>query len=311
MKILVTGGAGYVGSVLIPVLLEKGHQVTILDLFLFDYTPILHFAHHPKLTVVNADIRNQGVVKQHLKGKDLIIHLAAIVGFPACARDESAAISTNIESTRTIVENMDKGQSLFFASSGSSYGRVDGICTEDTPINPLTLYGRSKAESEKIIFDSKHASNAIAFRFATVFGVSPRLRLDLLVNDFVYKAINDKIIVLYEGHFRRTFLHVNDAALSYIHLLDNFDSSKGQIFNVGADEMNYTKAEVAELIGKKVPYEIYRSDIGTDLDQRDYEVSYVKITDSGFKCTMSLEQGLDELIKVISFIKVKQQYRNA
>lgn len=311
MKILVTGGAGYVGSVLTPILLEAGHDVTLIDMFLFDYTPALHFAAHPRLKVVNADIRNEGVLKEHLKGSDLIIHLAAIVGFPACARDESAAVTTNIGTTKAIVDNMQPGQALFFASSGSSYGRVEGICTEETPINPLTLYGRTKAEGEKMIFDSKHGPNSIAFRFATVFGISPRLRLDLLVNDFVYKAINDKIIVLYEGHFRRTFLHVRDSALSYLHMMDNFDSCKGQIFNVGSDDMNYTKAEIADIIKKKVPYEIYRSDVGTDFDQRDYEVSYEKIARTGFKTTADMDTGLNELIKVISFMKVKQQYRNA
>ena len=311
MKVLVTGGAGYVGSMLLPMLLNAGHEVTVMDMFMFNYTPLLPLATNPNLTIINADIRNEGVLKEHLPGKDFIIHLAAIVGFPACARDESAAITTNIETTRTIVENMELGQRIFFASSGSSYGRVDGVCTEETPINPLTLYGRTKAEGEKIIFNSIHGKNSVAFRFATVFGVSPRLRLDLLVNDFVYKAINDKIIVLYEGHFRRTFLHVKDAARVFAHIIDNPDSANGEIYNVGSNDMNYTKLEVAQAIKKKVDYEIYQSDIGKDHDQRDYAVSYEKIKKTGYKPEVDFETGIDELIKVVSFMKVRQQYRNA
>ena len=311
MKVLITGGAGYVGTVLVPMLLDSGNEVTLIDNFMFGYTPVLHFASQPKLKIINADIRNEGVLCEHLKGKDIIIHLASIVGFPACARDESAAISTNVDSTKLIVDNISLGQILFYASSGSSYGRVEEICTEEIPINPLTLYGRTKAESEEYIFNSKHGKNSIAFRFATVFGVSPRLRLDLLVNDFVYKAVNDKIIVMYEGHFRRTFLHIKDAANSYIHMMNNLNSCSGKIFNVGSNDMNYTKKEVALAIQKKVRFELYEAGIGKDMDQRDYEVSYDKIRKTGYKTIIDLDTGINELLQVITFMKVRLQYRNA
>ncbi|MBC8204295.1 SDR family oxidoreductase [bacterium] len=311
MKVLVTGGAGYVGSCLLPMLLEAGHDVTMIDMFMFGCHPIMHIASHPQFTVINDDVRNEGVIKKHLKGKDLIIHLASIVGFPACARDESAAVSTNLGSTKLIVDNMEMGQHLFYASSGSSYGRVKEICTEEVPINPLTLYGRTKAESEAYIFNSKHGKNSIAFRFATAFGVSPRIRLDLLVNDFVYKALHDKIIVLFEGHFRRTFLHVKDCAYSYIHMIDRIDSCNGEIYNVGSNDMNYTKKEVALMIQKKVNYELYEAGVGKDLDERDYEVSYDKIIKTGFSNTIDFETGLNELIKVLTFMKLRMEFRNA
>lgn len=311
MKILVTGSAGYIGSMLVPMLLDEGHKVTVVDNFLYGYTPVLHFASHANVTFYNKDIRRKDTVQGVIKGQDVIIHLASIVGFPACSRDEDAAISTNLESTKLIIDNMSKGQILQYASTGSTYGRVEEICTEETPINPLTLYGKTKAESEKYIFASAHAENCIALRFATVFGVSPRIRLDLLVNDFVYKAVHDRVIVLYEGHFRRTFLHVYDAAYSYVHFLKNLNTGLGNIFNVGTETMNYTKKDIALMIQKRFEYEIYEAGIATDLDQRDYEVSYRKIEETGFKTRITMEEGIDELLKVIPFMKIKMQYRNA
>ena len=188
-------------------------------------------------------MRDEEVVKQALDQQDLVIHLAAIVGYPACAADPGRAVSTNVDGTRNIVKNL-AGRKLIFASTGSTYGKVDGICNEDTPIDPLTLYGSTKWEAEQLVT----AAGGVALRFATVFGASPRLRLDLLVNDFVYQALHNRQIILYEGHFRRTFLHSQDAARSYLFAIDYYDKMSGQAFNVGDDSMNYTNREVAQLI---------------------------------------------------------------
>jgi nucleoside-diphosphate-sugar epimerase len=195
---------------------------------------------------------------------------------------------------------------LIFASTGSTYGRVKGVCTEETPIAPLTLYGRSKGEAESMILDR----GGVSLRFATVFGVSPRLRLDLLVNDFVYQAVRTKLLVLYEGHFRRTFLHVKDAAASYLFAIDNYDRVKGEVFNVGDARMNYTKLQVAKAIREHADYHLYEADVGEDQDKRDYEVSYDKINALGYRASIALDEGIAELVKVLSHLHVRSEWRN-
>ena len=311
LKVTVTGGAGYLGSCLVPMLLERGHRVTVLDNFLYGVEPILHFATHPNVTIINGDVRRDSDLAEAVRGADAVIPLAAIVGFPACAADEAAALSTNLEATRKLLGIMDKGQVMLFPSTGSCYGRAEAFCTEETPINPLTVYARTKAESETAIFESPHAENAVCLRFATVFGAAARLRLDLLINDFVYKAVRDKIIVLYEGHFKRTFLHIRDAARSFVLMLESIDRSRGRVFNVGDDRLNYTKLQVAEAIRKQIAYEIYEVPIGTDLDARNYHVDYRRVQELGFKATIDLDQGIAEMIKICSFVKVRQPFRNA
>jgi nucleoside-diphosphate-sugar epimerase len=307
MNILVTGGAGYIGSLLIPTLLNRGYKVTLFDNFMWGIKPILHFADNKNLEIISADIRDEKAVEQAVKNHDCVIHLAAIVGYPACAADPGRAISINVEGTRNVAKALNGDQKLIFASTGSTYGKVDGVCTEDTPIAPLTLYGATKSEAEAICLDK----NGVALRFATVFGASPRLRLDLLINDFVYQAIHQKQIVLYEGHFRRTFLHAKDAALSYTFAIDNYDKMRGQAFNIGDDAMNYTKREIAHLLKEYLNYYLHEAAVGEDLDKRDYEVSYEKINQLGFKTTINIRDGIEELIKILKHVRISNEWRNA
>ncbi|MFA5512492.1 MAG: NAD-dependent epimerase/dehydratase family protein, partial [Candidatus Kapaibacterium sp.] len=284
MKILVTGGSGYIGSLLVPMLLDRGHEVIIYDNFMWGVRPILHFASHKNLEIVSGDVRNENELKKYTAKSDIVIHLAAIVGYPACASDPARAISINVDGTKHIVDNLSKDQRLIFASTGSTYGKVDGICDENTPIAPLTLYGFTKSEGEKMSINS----GGIALRFATVFGSSPRLRLDLLVNDFVYQAIHQRQIVLYEGHFRRTFLHSRDAALVYLFALDNYEKMSGEAYNIGDNKLNYTKKQIALTLKDYLDFYLHEADVGEDLDKRDYEVSYEKINKLGFEITVDL-----------------------
>lgn len=306
MKILVTGGAGYIGSCLVPMLLRRGYKVTILDNFTWGIKPILHVAADPNVELISGDVRDKELVKKAMSGQDMVIHLAAIVGYPACASDRDRAISTNVEGTRNIARELGD-RKLIFASTGSTYGKVEGICNEETPIDPLTLYGSTKWQAEKLVT----TSGGVALRFATVFGVAPRLRLDLMVNDFVYQALHNKQIILYEGHFRRTFIHAMDAARSYLFAIDYYDKMKGEAFNVGDNKMNFTKRDVAKEIRKHLEFYLHEADVGEDLDKRDYEVSYEKINVLGFQAEVTFEQGIKELIKVLRHIKVTNEWRNA
>jgi nucleoside-diphosphate-sugar epimerase len=305
MRVLVTGGGGYIGSVLVPLLLKREYKVSILDNFTWGIKPILHFAAHPNLQIIGGDIRDREVLTRAVGRAETVIHLAAIVGYPACAADPDRATSTNVAGTRNIVEAISD-QKLIFASTGSTYGKVQGICTEETPIDPLTHYGSTKWTGERMVT----GRGGIALRFATVYGVSPRLRLDLLVNDFVYQAVHNRQIVLYEGHFRRTFLHVLDAAKSYLFALDHYDKMRGGAFNVGDNAMNYTKREVAELIRRQVEFYLHEADVGEDLDKRDYEVSYEKIQRLGYSTSIAMEEGIAELIKVLRHLKIVSEWRN-
>ncbi|MHC4469958.1 MAG: NAD-dependent epimerase/dehydratase family protein [Planctomycetota bacterium] len=307
--VLITGGAGYIGSLLAPMLLESGYRVTIFDSFLFGAGSLLGFSRHPNLEIVEGDVREPTAVSRAVRGKDWILHLAAIVGYPACAADPIRASTTNVDGTRNVVDAMENGQRLVFASTGSTYGKVQGVADEETPIAPLTLYGKTKWEGERIIREGevKHTS----LRFATVFGTSPRLRLDLLVNDFVHQAIHSKQIVLFEGHFRRTFLHSTDAAAVYPLALEAFDRMDGQVFNVGDETMNYTKREVALRIREHVDYYLHEADIGTDPDQRDYEVDYGRIRSLGYEAHVTLDEGIRELVRILSVLRVRDPLRNA
>lgn len=307
MNILVTGGSGYIGSILIPMLLDKGHRVTLFDNFMWGIKPILHFANHKNLEIVTGDVRHENELKPWVQKNDCIIHLAAIVGYPACASDPARAISINVDGTRNVVKNMSNSQQLIFASTGSTYGKVDGLCTEDTPIAPLTLYGSTKSEGEKMSL----SVGGVGLRFATVFGISPRLRLDLLVNDFTYQALHQKQIVLYEGHFRRTFLHARDTALSYLFTIENYEKMAGSAFNIGDNKMNYTKKQIAVILKDYLNFYLHEADIGEDLDKRDYEVSYEKINKLGFEISIGIHEGIEELVKVLKHIVLTNEWRNA
>jgi len=305
VKVLVTGGAGYVGSVLTPMLLADGHEVVLLDRFLWGVKPVLHFAGHERLEIVEGDVRDAAAVRAAAQGCDAAAHLAAIVGYPACAADPHRAVSTNVEGTRNVADAL-QGRPTVFASTGSTYGKVEGVCTEATPIAPLTLYGSTKSEAEKMIVDK----GGVGLRLATVFGVSPRMRLDLLVNDFVYQALHNRQIVLYEGHFRRTFLDVADAARSFVFTLNHLDRMKGETFNVGDEAMNYTKREVAQHIRAFVDYYLHEADVGSDSDKRDYEVSYAKIKQLGYAASTTLDEGIQKLVKVLRHVRITSEWSN-
>ena len=264
-SILITGGAGYIGSILTPMLLDLGHRVTLFDSMVYGALPLLGYSRNPNLSIIKGDIRDRDALGKAMKEHDWVFHLAAIVGYPACAADPQLCISTNVEGTRNVVELMGKGQRLIFASTGSTYGKVEGVATEETPIAPLTLYGKSKRDGEIVVGESNRDYTIL--RFATVFGSSPRMRIDLLINDFVYQALHVRQIVLFEGYFRRTFLHSSDAAAVYPFAMQKFDQMRGNVYNVGDQAMNYTKRDVALKIKEYVDYYLHEAQVGTDPDR--------------------------------------------
>jgi nucleoside-diphosphate-sugar epimerase len=307
-KILITGGAGYIGSVLAPMLLDDGHHVAIYDNFMYGAQSVLGFSRHPRLELIKGDVRDAERLASAIQGRDWVMHLAAVVGYPACAADPFRATTTNVDGTRNVLAAMDAKQRLIFASTGSTYGKVLGTATEDTPIAPLTLYGKNKRDCERMIRGSDIPHTIL--RFATVFGSSPRLRLDLLVNDFVYQALHSKQIVLFEGHFRRTFLHSSDAAAVYPFAMRHFNEMDGNVYNVGDESMNFTKRQVAHKIREYVNYYLHEADVGADPDQRDYEVDYSRLKRLGYSAKVTLNEGLAELIKVLSVLSILHPLRN-
>ena len=299
-RVLVTGGAGYLGSSLVPVLLQHGYDVIVYDKFLWGVSPLLAHAGNLHLEIVHGDILDKKHLANQMSDCDIIIHLAAIVGYPACEKFKELAEEVNIQGTKNVVDNLLPGQQLIYASTGSCYGAVEnGLCSEETPINPLTLYGRTKAEGEKVVLEA----GGVALRLATVFGISPRLRLDLLVNDLTHKALTVKHFDLYQGGFRRTFLHVKDAALAFFFAMKNFEKMEGQAFNVGDENMNFSKSDVAQFIQEAVSEcRISESNNGEDKDKRDYQVSYRKIKQLGYSATITVQEGIQELLKILPHI---------
>ena len=308
VKILVTGGAGYIGTSLIPKLLSDGYEVTVFDNLMVGGNQLLPFFRHNNFKFVRGDIRKKDELQDAVNGQDVIIHLAALVGFPVCRMNPNLAEEINVDGTVNLINCCTDDQVIFYGSTGSNYGSVKDICSEDTPLHPLSLYGVTKTKSEKLLMERK---NTIAYRFATAFGVSPRFRLDLLINDFSYKCIKDGYLVVYEKNYMRTFIHVVDIAECFMFGIRNMDKMMGNVFNVGDDEMNHSKEEVCNMIGSKTGAFIHFEEIGEDADQRNYVVSYDKISKLGFRTTISVEQGIDEVINALSVTDFQNKYTNA
>lgn len=297
-RVLVTGGAGYLGSVLVPALLERGFAVTVVDNFMYRQDSLNAVCWHKDFTLIYGDVRSMDTMRPLLKQADIIIPLAALAGAPLCDRDPTAATSTNLQAIADMAREIGRDQRVLLPVTNSGYGvgEKDRFCTEETPIRPVSRYGRDKVEAERVLLE-RHPSS-ISFRLATVFGMSPRMRLDLLVNDFTFRACRDRSIVLFESHFKRNFIHVRDVARVFLHGIDCFDAMKGQIYNVGLSDANLSKLELCQRIQTHVPgFVVHESDIGRDPDKRDYIVSNEKIERTGFKPALSLDDGIGELVR--------------
>jgi len=296
-KVLVTGGAGYIGSILVPLLLQQGYEVTVFDNLMFQQTSFLDCCNNPDFHFINADVRNTARLKEAMKGQDILIPLAALVGAPLCNKDTTSTIAINKDAIIGMNKMRSKEQRILYPTTNSGYGiGQEGIyCTEETPLNPISLYGTTKSEAE---YDLLQSDNVMTFRLATVFGCSPRMRLDLLVNDFTFRAFSQKYIVLFEAHFKRNYIHVRDVAKAFLHGINNFDKMKNQTYNVGLSTANISKMELCLEIKKQIPdFFITESEINSDPDQRNYIVSNDKIEATGYLPDYSIQMGVTELIK--------------
>ena len=308
MRILVTGGAGYVGSTLVPILLEQGHKVRVYDALKFGGHGLLPCCQHRSFELMKGDVSDPEGVAKALDGVEAIVHLAAIVGYPACKKEPQLAQSTNVDGTRNLLRLRKKDQKFIFASTGSIYGSIpDYVCNEDTPRAPITLYGETKNTAEQMV---REAGNSVAYRYATAFGVSNRMRLDLLPNDFAYQAVRNRNLIVYEGGYKRTFVHVRDMARSIIFALERWSEVKDDVYNVGHESMNFTKEDVARQVLKHVNYYLHFAEVGHDADQRNYEVCYEKIRKKGFETTIDLDRGIGELVKAAQLIEFQNPFAN-
>jgi nucleoside-diphosphate-sugar epimerase len=308
-RILVTGGAGYIGSILVPALLKDNYEVTVLDNFLFGQATLLDLCIDSNLKVVRGDCRDKATMEKLLRTADVIIPLAAIVGAPACSLDQTAATSTNFDAIKLILGLRSKQQRIVLPNTNSGYGIGEAgvACTEKSPLRPISLYGKTKVQAEMAALE---AGNAITFRLATVFGMSPRMRIDLLVNDFVHRAIMDRAVTVFEGHAKRNYIHVRDVARAFLHAIANFEVMKNEPYNVGLSDANLSKIELCETIKKHLPYFVFlEAPIGEDPDKRNYIVSNEKIERTGFRPKYGLNDGIQELIKGFTILR-NSKYSN-
>ena len=308
-QILVTGGAGYLGSTLVPSLLADGHKVTVLDNFLWGENSLASVCADENFDVVNGDIRVKETISPLISKADVIIPLAALVGAPLCQRDPVGATTINHDAIMMMLELASQDQMILMPTTNSAYGTGDenNFCTEQSELRPISKYAIDKVEIEHALMSHP---NAISFRLATVFGMSPRMRLDLLVNDFVYRAVNDKAVVLFESHFKRNYIHVRDVARVFQHGINHFETLRGEIFNVGLSDANISKKELCQEIQVQIPDFIYIDEhIGRDPDQRNYIVSNEKIEATGYAPKVGIQQGITELRKGFTMIK-KHGYGN-
>jgi len=302
-RVLVTGGAGYIGSILVPALLANGYEVTVYDSLMYRQTSLLDCCVNPGFGFIRGDVCDYRLLLPLISKFDVIIPLAAIVGAPACKVNPAVTRLVNNEAQRRIVESVSSSQQVIFPTTNSGYGvgEKDNYCTEESPLRPVSEYGKDKVEIEKAWLDK---GNAVTLRLATVFGISPRMRLDLLVNDFTYRAYRDRYIVLFEEHFRRNYIHIRDVADAFLFALRNHDRMKGQPYNVGLSSANLTKRELCERIREHVPdFTILSAPVGEDPDKRDYIVSNEKIERMGWIPSHTLDSGIRELLKGFALIQ--------
>ena len=305
-----TGGAGYLGSVLCERLLAAGHRVTVLDAMAHGVPSLLHLCGQPDFEFLRGDVRDEALVRKLLGGADAVLPLAAVVGATACDRDPLLTRSVNLDAVRLLLRLRSPTQLVVFPNTNSGYGASSGdvFCTEDTPLEPLSLYGRTKVDAERAVLD---APNTLTLRLATVFGSSPRLRLDLLVNHFVHAAVTDGYLVIFEKDFKRNFIHVRDVADCFLHCLENATKMTGRAFNAGLDAANLSKGELALKIKEQVPnLHITFSEIGSDPDKRNYIVSNQRLREAGFEARRSLDAGIAELIRAYRLLP-HGAFRNA
>lgn len=306
---MITGGAGYIGSVLSKFFLDEGFKVRVLDKFIYGQNSLLDCCSSENFSIIRGDVRDKETLSKSLQNIDFIIHLAALVGAPLCNADPIAATTTNLDATKLLLSLRSSAQKILFPCTNSGYGigEKDKFCTEDTPLRPISLYGKTKVEAERAILES---GDSMSFRLATVFGVSPRMRIDLLVNNFVYRAINDNYIMVFEGGFKRNYIHIKDVARVFLHGIKHFQDLKNQVYNVGLSNANISKIDLCAMIKNHIPNFLYiESQVGEDPDKRDYIVSNERIEKTGFRPKFSLDHGIDELIKAYKIIK-NDEYSN-
>lgn len=296
-RVLITGGAGYLGSILSGRLLQGGFRVTVLDNLMYNQHSLFHLCADPAFDFVRGDVRDEPLMRSLIQKADVIIPLAAIVGAPACDRDPCSARSVNLNAIRALLQMRQPSQLLIYPTTNSGYGTKSGetYCTEETPLEPISLYGQTKVQAEQAVLE---APNSVTFRLATVFGMSPRMRLDLLVNHFVYAAVTDGYIVLFEKDFKRNYVHIRDVADCFVHAIHHADKMAGRPYNLGLDAANFSKEELALKVKQHVPdFYIHASPIGTDPDKRNYVVSNQRLRDAGFEARRSIDNGILELLK--------------
>lgn len=306
MRILITGGAGYLGSIMVPHLLALGHEVTVVDTFMFNQSSLLDCCAQPRFSLVRGDARDRGVMQKLMGKADVIIPLACLTGAPLCKLQPDNARTTIVEALRLMLELRSQEQRILYPTTNSGYGvGEEGMfCTEESPLRPISLYGQLKCEAEAMLLD---AGNAITYRLATVFGASPRMRLDLLVNDFTFKAVMQGYMVLFEAHFKRNYIHIRDIARAFEHGITHFEAMKDKPYNVGLSSANLSKWELCEEIQKQVPsFYFVEAPIGKDPDQRNYIVSNARIEGTGFMPQYSLTDGITELLKAFQVMRLNQ-----
>jgi nucleoside-diphosphate-sugar epimerase len=302
-RILITGGAGYIGSVLTPALLHAGYHVTVVDSFLFRQFTLADCCSFETFEIVRGDCRDRDLIRRNIARADYIIPLAALVGAPLCDRDRIGAETTNRDAVRLVCELAVPQQRIIFPTTNSGYGigARDSFCTEETPLRPISLYGTTKSDAEQAVLECE---NALTFRLATVFGMSPRMRLDLLVNDFVYRAVHDRAVIVFEGHFKRNYIHIRDVVRVFLFAIEHFESMRGRPYNVGLDDANLSKLELCQRIKEHLPGFVFlEAPIGEDPDKRDYIVSNARLAATGFRTEWSLDRGIRELIKGFTVIR--------